>query len=529
MIKDPTLKTDWLLQARNDFGQEIRKTSGFLGVGKVKDFNKKIVVITGAGAGMGRAYALEFSRLGARLALNDYDDRSLQETILLVKNAYGAEVFGRTFDVSNNLEMQVFAEEVMKQFGNAHVVINNAGVPGNSTPIWAASRDVFDRTMKINFDGVLNGTLAFLPQLMRNTEGALVNVASVFGLLGVPGGSDYCASKFAVRGFTESLITELMHTSVSVHVVCPGGIKTDIAGATDVGREFTKKYLKTAPEVVARSVVRAIKTGEPLVVVGHQSGFVHMLSRFAPAGTKRRMLFNTMVKPVLGTPEYTQGPRRYGSKRGIGSSLSIVLALSLIFSALNPSVGAFAYDMLTRLQAEVRGLKKEFVDIGEMKFATYQRGPKNARSTVVLVHGFTSDKSVWIPFSNSIHPYRRVLTPDLAGHGESGFDASWNYSAGAQAQRLAKLLDKLEIDKVTLIGSSMVGNVNSSFAASYTERNQALVLIDPEGLSSPTQSETAWLFSRGESPFVVKSQEDFRKLYAMNMAQPPYVPVFLLE
>ena len=205
----------------------------------MKNFNNKVVVITGAGSGMGRAYALEFARLGARLALNDFDATGLTETLAMLPGLPTDSVHSQVFDVGDKTAMHDFAAAVQARLGNAHVVINNAGISGGGLPVWLKDDAAYARTMQVNFFGVVYGTRAFLPQLLANGEGAIINVSSVFGLVGTPDTSDYCASKFAVRGFTESLMVELQQSPISVHLVHPGGVRTNIAKDVEGGEAFT--------------------------------------------------------------------------------------------------------------------------------------------------------------------------------------------------------------------------------------------------------------------------------------------------
>lgn len=212
----------------------------------MKNFKDKVVVITGAGSGMGRSYALMFAKLGSKVALCDYDEKGLKETEKLVMQAASVQVYAEKLDVSNKAGMYAFAQAVKAELGNANVIINNAGVSGEGRPVWALSDDSYERVMGINFWGVVHGTRAFLPQLLANGEGAVVNVSSIFGLVGTPSNSDYCASKFAVRGFTESLMVELSNSKVQVHLVHPGGINTNIASKPE-HEKFAKKFRPRHP------------------------------------------------------------------------------------------------------------------------------------------------------------------------------------------------------------------------------------------------------------------------------------------
>lgn len=261
----------------------------------MKNFKNKIIVVTGAGSGMGRAYALEFARLGAILALNDYDKVGLDETIRLVSAKYSrSKVLAKAFDVSNREAMNDFADQVKLTFGNAHVIINNAGIGGGGKPVWELADSDYDRVIGINLFGVINGTRAFLPQLFENREGAVINVSSIFGLVGTPFNSDYCATKFAVRGFTEALMVELFATPISVHLVHPGGIKTNIAKNSENGAEFEEKYLKTTPEDMVKYVIKKVKQGEPRIVYGYQARRVWLASVAMRLKARNELLYKEM-------------------------------------------------------------------------------------------------------------------------------------------------------------------------------------------------------------------------------------------
>lgn len=270
----------------------------------MKQFKKKIVVVTGAGSGMGRAYALEFAGLGAALALNDFDETGLAETVRLVrKQSPACRVLAKVFDVGDREAMESFAAEVKAGLGNAHVIINNAGIGGGGAPVWAMKDADYERTLRINFFGVVYGTRAFLPQLLANREGAVINVSSIFGFVGTPNSSDYCAAKFAVRGFTESLMVELEGSPVSVHLVHPGGINTNIAKGVENGEDFARKYLKTDAAETVRHVIRCVKAGKPRIVYGHQALRI-WLSSWAMPLRKRTRLIHGEMKDLMETRHY---------------------------------------------------------------------------------------------------------------------------------------------------------------------------------------------------------------------------------
>ncbi|MCH2041496.1 MAG: SDR family NAD(P)-dependent oxidoreductase [Saccharospirillaceae bacterium] len=259
----------------------------------MKHFHNKVVVVTGAASGMGREYALEFARLGALVAITDVNEAGLSETHAMLQKITNKYSYSEVLDIASQSGIEVFAQTVEAKLGRAHVLINNAGIGGGGAPLWAQDSAQIHTTMNVNFFAVVHMTRAFLPQLLANQEGALVNVSSVFGLIGTPGTSDYCASKFAVRGFSESLMVELEETPVSVHLVHPGGIKTNIAKDSKNGAEFEEKYLKTAPLDAVRTVIKGIQKGKQRMVFGYQSSLLNTL-RLLPLKLRNKILSREM-------------------------------------------------------------------------------------------------------------------------------------------------------------------------------------------------------------------------------------------
>lgn len=274
----------------------------------MKDFENKVVVITGAGSGMGRAYAIEFGKLGAKLALNDYEEGPLNETLEILNQQAVSEVYSELFDVSDKVKMFAFADNVKSKLGNAHVIINNAGIEGSTLTAYHTSIPDFHRIMNINFFGVLNGTKAFLPQLIENKEGAVVNISSVFGLVGMPHNADYCASKFAVRGFTEALAIEFHDSPISIHCVHPGGIATNIA-RKEAGQAFSKKYLTTPPEVMVKHVIKCIGTGQPKIVYGRDSFRMWLAGNLVPKRVLNSVIYRELSK-VMDMSKYSDFVRK---------------------------------------------------------------------------------------------------------------------------------------------------------------------------------------------------------------------------
>lgn len=263
----------------------------------MKNFNNKVVAITGAGSGIGRALAIEFGQLGAKLALNDWNKASLEETVKLLQEQGVQEIFAKDFDVSDEEAVFTFAADVQKRFGNAHVIINNAGTAGSAAPAYGTSTSIYKRVMEINYMGVVYGTKAFLPQFVEQQEGAVVNISSVFGLFGAPNNSDYSASKFAVRGFTEALSVEFHKSPIGIHCVHPGGIDTNIihSAMTDAPTgEFDGDFLTTPPRDLARRIIRGIIKNEPRIIYGNQS-FQAWIGSLLPKRLQNKLVWKRLT------------------------------------------------------------------------------------------------------------------------------------------------------------------------------------------------------------------------------------------
>ncbi|MEM9746856.1 MAG: SDR family NAD(P)-dependent oxidoreductase [Actinomycetota bacterium] len=258
----------------------------------------KRVVITGAASGMGRAYATEFAKEGvAGLILCDVNEAGLAETVELVRPHGDPPVFSAVVDVADEQAMLDFADESRAALGDAHIVINNAGIVGSMDRGVDTSVKAIEHVFAVNFYGVVHGTLAFMPQLEAVDEAALVNVSSIFGLLGVPGNADYCATKFAVRGYTETLMAELADSHIQVHLLHPGGIDTNIVSGTTVADDpDAMKMFATDPADVAKAVIEAILKNRRRIVTGHLSRPARFLHNFVPVGAVARLLNREMRK-----------------------------------------------------------------------------------------------------------------------------------------------------------------------------------------------------------------------------------------
>ena len=258
----------------------------------MQDFSGRVAAITGAASGIGRALAEQLADAGCHLALSDIDEAGLAETVSRCEGR-GVKVTATRVDVADRDAVIAWAEQVVAEHGKVNLVFNNAGVAVGFS-VASMSYDDLDWLLGINLGGVLNGTKAFLPHLEASGEGHIVNVSSVFGLIGVPTQSAYNAAKFGVRGFTEALRLELKieRSPVSCTVVHPGGVKTNIArsarmdAAAAGGRDPVagfEKIARTSPEAAAAAILGAVRKDKRRVVIGRDGRLIDLISRL-PAG-----------------------------------------------------------------------------------------------------------------------------------------------------------------------------------------------------------------------------------------------------
>jgi butyryl-CoA dehydrogenase len=254
--------------------------------------SKSIAVVTGAGSGIGRALALRLAAEGIScLAITDVNESGLLETRGQIANTE-MKIDARILDVSDRAQMEKYASDIASLFGGVTHLFNNAGV-GLLGDFEQISLDDFAWLMNTNFWGVVYGTKFFLPTLKQQERAHIVNVSSVFGFVAPPEQTAYCASKFAVRGFTESLRHELADTNVRVSLVHPGGIKTNIARNSRLGEntpaenkhqgvKFFDKVAKTSAEIAAETILRGVKNENPRILIGADAHAINYIHRLFP-------------------------------------------------------------------------------------------------------------------------------------------------------------------------------------------------------------------------------------------------------
>lgn len=295
----------------------------------MKDFSEKVAAITGAGSGIGQATALALASEGCHLALADISQRGLEETRAKIGNKK-VKVSTHLVDVGSREAVYQFAKDVVAEHGRVNVIMNNAGV-GLGETVETMSYDNFEWLMNINFWGVVYGTKAFLPLLKQSGEGHIINISSIFGMIGVPTQSAYNAAKFAVRGFTESLREELEieRSCVSASCVHPGGVKTNIArnsrmgdlgalsqGTQDEITQMFEKIAMTTPASAAKTILAGVRKNQRRILIGADATLIDTTQRLMPSGYQRILerLFringskkrpSTAHSSITGKPDYT--------------------------------------------------------------------------------------------------------------------------------------------------------------------------------------------------------------------------------
>ena len=259
----------------------------------------RVIAVTGAGSGIGRALAKLLASKGAKLALADKDAKGLAETAALLGNYPQSTT---VLDVRDEAAVKAWIDAAVADYGKLDGIINNAGL-SVMAPFADCPKDDFDLVMNVNFDGVVSGCRHALPHLKKSDTAWLVNVSSVFGMMGFPTQSAYNASKFAVRGLTEALHIELGMTDPHIRVirVHPGGIKTNVARNAkriagmpgqvmddDPGAAF-EAAARTTPAQAALTIVTGMEKGTHRVLIGPDAKVIYWIVRIFPVNYFKRL------------------------------------------------------------------------------------------------------------------------------------------------------------------------------------------------------------------------------------------------
>jgi NAD(P)-dependent dehydrogenase (short-subunit alcohol dehydrogenase family) len=267
------------------------------------NFENRTAVITGAASGIGRAIAISLAGRGCNLALADLNDAGLSETARMAHLARtdptkqtaprtALRISQHHLDVADRRAVAALPQVVIAAHLGVDILVNNAGVAVGGM-FEAVSEEDFEWLFEINFWGVVRMTRAFMPLLRKSDDARVVNLSSIYGLISPPGETSYSASKFAVRGFSNSLRHELAGSKVGVTVVHPGGVATSIADSARVPKDMppqeiarrralAKKALTMPPAAAGEIIVKGIERRSERVLVGNDAKFLALLERLAP-------------------------------------------------------------------------------------------------------------------------------------------------------------------------------------------------------------------------------------------------------
>ena len=271
------------------------------------NFDNQVVLITGASSGIGRCLAVDFAKRGTVVIGCGRSQERLDRTLNEVRRASPSSVM-IACDVGNRQEVQSMVAKVLADFGKFDILINNAGI-GMRKPFAETSVDIIEEIMRTNYLGMVYCTHAVLPTMIARGSGHIVNISSVAGIFGTLNLSGYCASKFAMNGFSESLYYELKPLGIHVSVICPGPVRTDFNRAFADIKPKSPGFLMLAPETVSRLVLRAIDAKKFEAIMPWSVALICRAARVAPG------LFRAVALRAFRS--YVIARRRTASKEDI--------------------------------------------------------------------------------------------------------------------------------------------------------------------------------------------------------------------
>jgi len=277
----------------------------------IRKLSGSTALITGATSGIGRETALEFARSGAKVVVAGRREERLGELVLEIKSR-GGKALAVATDVADQEQVENLINKAVETFGRIDVLVNNAGV-GLAARFDQMSIEDFRRLMDVNFWGAVYACKSALPVIRKQQEGgAIINVSSIMGKRGVPFETAYCASKFALAGFSEALRTEVMTDKIDVSTIFPGAVETEIfeTSANQTGFDIPGNIPKFPAREMARVIVQTARFPQPEVVMALDAAAIDFFNRFAPA----------LVDMALGwSVPFIEGMRRGSSQPKAGS------------------------------------------------------------------------------------------------------------------------------------------------------------------------------------------------------------------
>ena len=287
----------------------------------MQSFKDKVAVITGAGSGMGQQLAINLAKENCNVVICDINKKTIQETEDIIRK-YNVSCTALNLDLREEKNISTLLETTLKNFSKVDLLFNNAGVVAPSSFLNLSEKD-WDWCNDINFNALVKLTRIFLPHLMKNEEAALINTSSIFGIITTPNNTVYHSSKFAVRGFTESLAMELRDEKIQIHSVYPGHIGTNIV----LDAKFDKDFLSTntnkaedtdddpvtiqefgstfrdtgmSPDKAAKIILRGVKKNKKRIFVGLDAKVMEIAQRITPSHFMKLIPFlNLLIFPYF--------------------------------------------------------------------------------------------------------------------------------------------------------------------------------------------------------------------------------------
>ena len=287
----------------------------------MQSFKDKVAVITGAGSGMGQQLAINLAKENCNIVICDINKKTIQETEEIIRK-YNVSCTALNLDLREEKNIDTLLETTLKNFSKVDLLFNNAGVVAPSSFLNLSEKD-WDWCNDINFNALVKLTRGFLPHLMKNEEAALINTSSIFGIITTPNNTVYHSSKFAVRGFTESLAMELRDEKIQIHSVYPGHIGTNIVLDAKFDKDFlstnTKKTEDTdnnsvtiqefgstfrdtgmSPDKAAKIILKGVKKNKKRIFVGLDAKVMEIAQRITPSHFMKLIPFlNLLIFPYF--------------------------------------------------------------------------------------------------------------------------------------------------------------------------------------------------------------------------------------
>lgn len=287
----------------------------------MQSFKDKVAVITGAGSGMGQQLAISLAKENCNVVICDINKKTIQETEEIIRK-YNVSCTALNLDLREEKNISTLLETTLKNYSKVDLLFNNAGVVAPSSFLNLSEKD-WDWCNDINFNALVKLTRIFLPHLMKNEEAALINTSSIFGIITTPNNTVYHSSKFAVRGFTESLAMELRDEKIQIHSVYPGHIGTNIvldakfdkdflssnANKTEETdsdpitiQEFGSTFRDTgmSPDKAAKIILKGVKKNKKRIFVGLDAKVMEIAQRITPSHFMKLIPFlNLLIFPYF--------------------------------------------------------------------------------------------------------------------------------------------------------------------------------------------------------------------------------------